>query len=170
MKVLFINSVCGIGSTGRICTDLAQQLEAEGNEVKIAYGRKGTVPEQFQKYAVRIGTDFDCKMHAIQTRLFDTHGFGSKRATKEFLKWAEEYKPDLLWLHNLHGYYINVEMLFDWIKKHPEMQVKWTLHDCWAFTGHCSHFTMVKCRAMEEPLFVLLSASPLSGLLRNEFC
>lgn len=145
MKVLFINSVCGIGSTGRICTDLAQQLEAEGNEVKIAYGRKGTVPEQFQKYAVRIGTDFDCKMHAIQTRLFDTHGFGSKHATKEFLKWAEEYKPDLVWLHNLHGYYINVEMLFDWIKKHPEMQVKWTLHDCWAFTGHCSHFTMVKC-------------------------
>ena len=130
MKVLFINSVCVIGSTGRICTDLAQQLEAEGNEVKIAYGRKGTVPEQFQKYAVRIGTDFDCKMHAIQTRLFDTHGFGSKHATKEFLKWAEEYKPDLVWLHNLHG----------------------------------------KVRAMEEPLFVLLSASPLPGLLRNEFC
>lgn len=154
MKVLFINSVCGIGSTGRICTDLAQQLEAEGNEVKIAYGRKGTVPEQFQKYAVRIGTDFDCKMHAIQTRLFDIHGFGSKRATKEFLKWAEEYKPDLLWLHNLHGYYINVEMLFDWIKKHPEMQVKWTLHDCWAFTGHCSYCSQLRrypaCFAMSS--------------------
>ena len=154
MKVLFINSVCGIGSTGRICTDLAQQLEAEGNEVKIAYGRKGTVPEQFQKYAVRIGTDFDCKMHAIQTRLFDTHGFGSKHATKEFLKWAEEYKPDLLWLHNLHGYYINVEMLFDWIKKHPEMQVKWTLHDCWAFTGHCSYCSQLRrypaCFAMSS--------------------
>lgn len=145
MKVLLINSVCGIGSTGRICTDLAQQFEAAGDEVKIAYGRKGTVPEQFQKYAVRISTDWDCKMHAIQTRLFDTHGFGSKHATKKFLQWAEEYKPDLLWLHNIHGYYINVEMLFDWIKKHPEMQVKWTLHDCWAFTGHCSHFTAVKC-------------------------
>lgn len=139
MKVLFINSVCGIGSTGRICTDLAQQFSDEGHEVKIAYGRKGIVPEQFKRYAVRIGTDFDCKVHAIQTRLFDTHGFGSKRATKEFLKWAEQYKPDLLWLHNIHGYYINVEMLFAWIKKHPEMQVKWTLHDCWAFTGHCSH-------------------------------
>lgn len=154
MKVLFINSVCGIGSTGRICTDLAQQLEAEGNEVKIAYGRKGTVPKRFQKYAIRIGTDFDCKMHAIQTRLFDTHGFGSKRATKEFLKWAEEYKPDLLWLHNLHGYYINVEMLFDWIKKHPEMQVKWTLHDCWAFTGHCSYCSQLRrypaCFAMSS--------------------
>ena len=84
-------------------------------------------------------------MHAIQTRLFDTHGFGSKKATAKFLQWAETYHPDLLWLHNIHGYYINVEMLFTWIKKHPEMQVKWTLHDCWAFTGHCSHFTAVKC-------------------------
>lgn len=146
MRVLLINSVCGIGSTGRICTDLAQKFEAQGHEVKIAYGRKATVPEQFQKNAVRIGTDLDCKMHALQTRLFDTHGFGSKHATKKFLEWAEEYKPDLLWLHNIHGYYINVEMLFEWIKKHPEMQVKWTLHDCWAFTGHCSYFTAVKCK------------------------
>ena len=150
MKVLFINSVCGIGSTGRICTDLAQQLEAEGHEVKIAYGRNGTVPVKFQKYAVRIGSDFDCKMHALQTRIFDTHGFGSKAATKKFLQWAEDYKPDLLWLHNIHGYYINVEMLFVWIKQHPEMEVRWTLHDCWAFTGHCSHFTMVKCEQWKE--------------------
>ena len=117
MKVLFINSVCGIGSTGRICTDLAQQLEAEGNEVKIAYGRKGTVPKRFQKYAIRIGTDFDCKMHAIQTRLFDYPWLWFQACDQRILKWAEEYKPDLLWLHNLHGYYINVEMLFDWIKK-----------------------------------------------------
>lgn len=145
MKVLFINSVCGVGSTGRICTELAQQLENDGHEVKIAYGRKETVPEQFQKYAVRIGTDWNCKLHAIQTRLFDKHGFGSWYATKKFLKWAEVYKPDLVWLHNLHGYYINVEMLFKWIKKHPEIQVRWTLHDCWAFTGHCAYFTMAKC-------------------------
>lgn len=145
MKVLIVNSVCGIGSTGRICIDIAQKLEAEGNEVKIAYGRVGSVPENFKKYAVRIGTEFDCRMHALQTRLFDTHGFGSKRATRKFLDWAEEYKPDLLWLHNIHGYYINVEMLFGWIKQHPEMQVKWTLHDCWAFTGHCTHFTVAKC-------------------------
>lgn len=150
MKVLFINSVCGIGSTGRICTDLAQKLEAEGNEVKIAYGRSGTVPEKFQKYAVRIGTDFDCKMHALKTRIFDEHGFGSKSATRKFLQWAEEYKPEILWLHNIHGYYINVEMLFAWIKQHPEMEVRWTLHDCWAFTGHCSYFTMVKCEQWKE--------------------
>lgn len=150
MKYLFINSVCGIGSTGRICTDLAQELEARGNEVKIAYGRDDYVPNQYRKYAVKIGTDIDRKMHALRTRLLDEHGFGSKRATENFLVWVEKYKPDVLWLHNIHGYYINVEMLFGWIKRHPEIQVKWTLHDCWAFTGHCSYFTMVKCEQWKD--------------------
>ena len=145
MRVLLINEVFGTTSTGKICAQIAEQMEAEGHEVKVAFGRWPAVPEKYQRFAHYIGSDFEVKLHALQTRLFDTHGFGSKRATREFLKWAEEYKPDLLWLHNLHGYYINVEMLFDWIKKHPDMQVKWTLHDCWAFTGHCSYFTMVKC-------------------------
>lgn len=144
MKVLMINSVCGIRSTGRICTDLAKELEAQGHEVKIAYGRE-TVPEQFQTYAVRIGTDLDVKVHGIRTRLLDDHGFGSKRATANFLKWADSYAPDFLWLHNIHGYYINIELLFQWIKTRPQMQVQWTLHDCWAFTGHCVHFMVENC-------------------------
>lgn len=145
MRVLLINSVCGIRSTGRICTDLAQKFEKEGHEVKIAYGRVEEVPEQFQKYAVKIGNDLDLKLHALRTRILDEHGFGSKKATKVFLKWADQYNPDLLWIHNIHGYYINVELLFDWIKRRPDMQVKWTLHDCWAFTGHCAHFVAVGC-------------------------
>ena len=144
MKILMINVVCGIRSTGRICTDLAAEMEAQGHEVKIAYGRE-TVPEKYQKYAVRIGTDWDVKLHGLKSRLLDAHGLGSKKATKHFLDWAEEYKPDLLWLHNIHGYYINYELLFAWIKRRPDMEVKWTLHDCWAFTGHCSHFSFVKC-------------------------
>lgn len=144
MKVLLINSVCGIRSTGRICTEIAAELEAQGHEVKIAYGRE-QVPEKVKKYAVRIGTDWDVRAHGVLSRVFDAHGLGSKRATSAFLKWAEDYRPDLLWLHNIHGYYINYEMLFSWIKKHPEMEVRWTLHDCWAFTGHCAYFTMAKC-------------------------
>ncbi len=144
MRVLLINSVCGIRSTGRICADIAQALESEGHEVKIAYGREN-VPEKYQKYAIRIGNDIDYKLHGFRTRILDEHGFGSVNATKEFIKWAEEYNPDMLWLHNIHGYYINIEILFDWIKSRPDMQVKWTLHDCWSFTGHCSHFTMAKC-------------------------
>lgn len=145
MKVLIINSVCGIRSTGRICTELADRFAEQGDEVRIAYGRMDEVPEKYQKYAVRIGTKWDCVFHMLRTRIWDEHGFGSVRATRRFLQWAEDYQPDLVWLHNIHGYYINVKMLFDWIKKHPDMQVKWTLHDCWTFTGHCSHFTAVRC-------------------------
>lgn len=145
MKVLIVNSVCGIGSTGRICAELAQGLENAGHMVKIAYGRDAFVPEQYRRFAVRIGGALDVRLHGVKTRLLDAHGFGSVRATCRFLAWAEEYQPDLLWLHNIHGYYIHVGMLFDWIKKHPQMQVKWTLHDCWAFTGHCSHFQFVRC-------------------------
>jgi len=145
MRVLLINSVCGIGSTGRICTGIAETYEREGHEVKIAYGRDGTVPEQFRRFAVRIGTDLDVKLHGVYSRVLDKHGFASVSATKKFLKWAQAYDPDVLWLHNLHGYYINLELLFRWIKSRPEMQVKWTLHDCWAFTGHCPHFIVANC-------------------------
>ncbi len=144
MRVLMINVVCGIRSTGRICTDLAAEMEAEGHEVKIAYGRE-TVPEQYRKYAVRIGNNLNVDIHGVKSRLLDKHGLGSKHATKKFIKWADGYDPDLLWLHNIHGYYINYELLFKWIKSRPDMQVKWTLHDCWAFTGHCSYFTMANC-------------------------
>lgn len=149
MKVLLINSVCGFGSTGRICAQLADKLRSEGHQVKIAYGRMDNVPEKYRSMAVRIGTDMDMRLHGVATRVFDAHGFASRSATRRFLAWAEEYKPDLVWLHNIHGYYINVELLFAWIKKHPQMQVKWTLHDCWAFTGHCAFFTMAGCSKWE---------------------
>ena len=169
MRVLLVNSVCGIGSTGRICTDLAQKFEKEGHEVKIAYGRDGNVPEQFRKYAVRIGSDLDVKLHGVRTRVLDEHGFGSKRATKQFLKWAEEYNPELLWIHNIHGYYLNVELLFEWIKSRPDMQVKWTLHDCWAFTGHCAYFTMAACEKWKTHCYgcAQKSSYPTSSLRDN---
>ncbi|MCM1173556.1 MAG: glycosyltransferase [Blautia sp.] len=150
MKVLLINEVLGTTSTGKICAQLAEQFEKDGHEVKAAYGRWGNVPEEYQKYGVRIGTDFDVKMHAVRTRLFDAHGFGSEKATEKFLRWAGDYEPDLVWLHNLHGYYINIELLFQWLKERPGIEKKWTLHDCWAFTGHCSHFTYVKCHKWRE--------------------
>ena len=145
MRILLINSVCGIGSTGRICGELADRLASEGNEVRIAYGRSGNVPGRYQEYAVRIGTDWDVRRHGLYTRLTDRHGLASRTATKRFLKWAEDYAPDLLWLHNIHGYYINYELLFSWIKAHPWIKVQWTLHDCWTFTGHCAYFSAVGC-------------------------
>ena len=128
MKILMINSVCGIGSTGRICTDLATELEKQGHEVKIAYGR-GEVPKQFSKYAIRVGNNLDVMLHGIKARVYDASGFGSKRVTMRFIDWIESYNPDVIHLHNLHGYYINIDILFEYLKK-SDKKIIWTLHDC----------------------------------------
>ena len=144
-KLLIINSVCGTGSTGRICADIARKYENDGYEVKIAYGRSAYVPDDCRKYAVRIGSTAEVYLHILYTRLTDRHGLASRRATHAFLKWADEFGPDILWLHNVHGYYINYELLFNWIKKRPQMQVRWTLHDCWTFTGHCAFYSYARC-------------------------
>lgn len=141
MKVLQINSVCGVGSTGRIATDLYKVLEEQGHECVIAYGR-GTAPEGIK--TIKIGTDFDNYMHVAKTRIFDKHGFGSTKATKEFIEKVKAYDPDVIHLHNIHGYYINIEILFNYLKE-ANKKVIWTLHDCWAFTGHCSHFDYIGC-------------------------
>ena len=139
-----INTVCGITSTGRICTDLAQALDKEGHEVKIAYGRE-PVPNQFSKYAVRIGTDLDVKIHGLKTRFFDKTGFGSKKSTIEFIEFVRKYNPDIIHLHNIHGYYINIEVLFEYLKEEFKGKVIWTLHDCWSYTGHCAYYDFEKC-------------------------
>lgn len=145
MRILLVNSVCGVTSTGRICSDLAKAYLQNGHEAIVAYGRvdKG-MPEECAAYSKRIGTDFDVKLHGFQTRFFDRHGLGSRKATEQFLKWVDEYQPDVIHLHNLHGYYINVELLFRYIKERGIPTV-WTLHDCWAVTGHCTHFNAFGC-------------------------
>ena len=143
-----INVVCGIRSTGRICTDLASALEEQGHEVKIAYGR-GNVPVQFHKYAVRIGRDLDVKLHGVKARLFDGAGFGSKQATVKFIQWVKKYDPDIIHLHNIHGYYINVQVLFDYLRTCGK-KILWTLHDCWAFTGHTPYCDAIKCERWKK--------------------
>lgn len=142
MKYLFINTVAGSGSTGKIVADECRKLQEQGHQCVLAYGRTKTNCEDIQTY--RIGIKFDYWLHGLYTRLFDRHGFGSRNATKSFLKWAEKYNPDVIWLHNIHGYYINIELLFDYLKQTGK-KVYWTLHDCWAMTGHCAYFTAVKC-------------------------
>lgn len=141
MRILQINSVCGIGSTGRIATDIYKILEEQGHECIIAYGR-ATAPEGIK--SIKIGTNIDNYMHFAKTRLFDKHGFGSKNATQDFIKDIEKIDPDIIHLHNIHGYYINIEILFNYLKE-SKKPVVWTLHDCWAFTGHCSHFDYIGC-------------------------
>lgn len=141
MKILQINSVCGIGSTGRIATDIHRVLIAEGHESHIAFGRD--IPSNCEN-SIRIGKKTDNYNHVILTRIFDRHGFGSKRATQHFIEVVAKINPDIIHLHNIHGYYINIELLFEYLKE-ANKPVVWTLHDCWAFTGHCSHFDYIGC-------------------------
>lgn len=143
MRILMINVVCGIRSTGRICTDLAMALEAQGHEVKIAYGRE-EVPERFKKYAVRIGNGLDVKLHGLKARFLDGCGWGSARATERFIEWLTEWNPDIIHLHNIHGYYINIELLFNYLRTCGK-RIIWTLHDCWAFTGHAAYCDYACC-------------------------
>ena len=158
-KLLIINSVLGFGSTGKIVMNIAREYEQKGYEVKVAFGRimkqaetssDGKRAALYGNMGVRIGNDMDVYCHGILSRITDKHGLYSRTATRKFLKWASEYDPDVLWMHNIHGYYINYEMLFEWIKSRPQMKVKWTLHDCWSFTGHCAHFAYVKCDKWKE--------------------
>lgn len=142
MKYLLINVVAGSGSTGRIAAEQCRQLKAQGHECVLAYGRKVRNCDDLTTH--RIGMAFDYRVHGVLTRLFDLHGFGSKRATRVFLRWVKEYDPDVIWLHNIHGYYLNIELLFDYLKTCGKT-IRWTLHDCWAFTGHCAYFSYVGC-------------------------
>lgn len=143
MKYLFINSVAGIGSTGKLAAEKCRELMAQGHRCLLAYGREKANCEDIP--TVCIGTPLDYKLHGIRTRLLDQHGFGSKKATKAFLEEVRRFDPDVVWLHNIHGYYIHIGLLFDYLKSSGK-KVIWTLHDCWSFTGHCAHFAFAGCQ------------------------
>lgn len=140
-KLLQINSVVNSGSTGRIAEEIAHTAIASGWESYIAFGRNERYSES---NLIRIENDLGIKMHGLQTRLFDRHGLGSVKSTKLFIQQVDKIKPDIIHLHNIHGYYINIEILFNYLSK-VDVPVVWTLHDCWSITGHCTHFSYVGC-------------------------
>lgn len=142
MKYLFINSVAGFGSTGRIVAELCRDLSLKGHECRIAYGREKANCDDIP--TICIGSRLDYQCHGVMSRVLDNHGFGSKAATKVFLEAVKAYDPDVIWLHNIHGYYIHIGLLFDYLKTCGK-QIRWTLHDCWSFTGHCAYFDYVGC-------------------------
>lgn len=142
MRVLQITAFGGWGCTGRIAQGICETLIDSGNEAAIAWGRINTAPEKIP--TIKIGNRMDQILHGIYTRLTDRCGFGSKTVTKKFLKRLEEYHPDIVHLHIMHGYYVNLELLFEYLKE-KKIPVVWTFHDCWAFTGHCPYFDMAGC-------------------------
>lgn len=141
MKVLYINTVFEKGSTGRIVKDLGTMVEENGGEYRVIYGRGYS--EDY--HAVKLTNKVDVLFHALFSRVTDKAGFYSKRSTERMVEYIKNYNPDIIHLHNLHGYYINIEVLFKYLKNEYKGKVIWTLHDCWAFTGHCVHYSWVKC-------------------------
>ena len=142
MKYLFINVTAGFGSTGRIVAETCRDLMAEGHQCLIGYGRKEVNCPDIP--TLRIGGELDKKINAGMSRLLDNCGFGLRKPTEEFLKKVKEYDPDVIWLHNIHGYYIHVGLLAEYLKTCGK-KILWTLHDCWTMTGHCAYFDYAGC-------------------------
>lgn len=144
-KLLQINPVMRTNtSTGRIMKEIGELAMANGWESYVAYsgGRDGLM--HTTSVPVPVGDRLSVAWHAVQTRLFDRHGLASIRATKEFIKRIDEISPDIVHIHNIHGYFLNYKILFDYLS-HSDIQVVWTVHDCWLYTGHCYYYSKAGC-------------------------
>ena len=143
MKILQINTVYKEGSTGNIVANIHQALNKNGFESYVAYGR-GNWQE---KNLIKIGSKLDIYIHGIGTRIFDKHGLYSKKATLKFVKKIDQLNIDIFHLHNIHGYYLHYPTLFEYLKNKRTI---WTLHDCWAYTGHCSYYSYLGCNKWQS--------------------
>lgn len=141
MNVLHINAV-PYGSTAQIAKGLSLMAQKNGYDPYMAFGYSyHPMPGLFHE--IKCGNVLDKTLHLILGRVTGFHGCFSRVTTRAFLRKLPAV-PSVIHLHNLHGWYLNLPLLFRYIKKH-RIPVVWTFHDCWAFTGHCPHFAMVKC-------------------------
>ena len=141
MKILEINEV-NYGSTGKIMLQIADLARSNGHEViSCFYARRN---KDKDTDCIYIGNKVSCNIHKKSYLKSGITGKGSKLSTRAFLNKVKKFAPDVIHIHNLHNSYINLPMLFDYIKKN-NVKVIWTLHDCWSFTGHCPYFTLAKC-------------------------
>ncbi len=146
MKVLQINSFFSVGGPPRIMNGIYDTLKENGIECKIAASREKlyALEDSYQ-----VCSDKNVKINALKARLFDNEGFNAQKDTQKLVEYIKQYDPDIIHLHNLHGYCINLEVLFGYLKS-CQKPVVWTLHDCWAFTGHCAHFDLIGCSKWKE--------------------
>lgn len=146
LKLLQINVAANWGSHGRIAEEIGLEAMAQGWESYIAYGRYANPSKS---HIVKIGDLFDHCIHGAQSLLLDRHGLASCGPTKKLIREIEQIKPDLIHLHNIHGFYLNYPILFRYLST-VDIPVVWTLHDCWAFTGHCAWPIHGHCDRFQE--------------------
>lgn len=140
MKVLQINAVYGFKSTGVIVKDIENLLINSGHETFVAYQTAINPPQN----SFKVGNALDYKIHAVNARIFGRQAYASKLATKGLIKYIKSISPDIVHFHNLHSNYINFNILCDYLAK-KKIPIVITMHDCWFFTGKCTHYTAVKC-------------------------
>lgn len=149
-KLLQINPVLRVStSTGRIMQEIGELAMRNGWESYIAYsrGRDGIKP--CSSKLVPVGNKWSVAWHGVKTRLLDAHGLGSSGATRQFIKRVEQIKPDVIHIHNIHGYFLNYRILFDYLAK-CDVPVVWTVHDCWLYTGHCYYYSYIQCNRWQD--------------------
>ena len=140
-KLIQINTVCNT-STGNLMGDIQKKANELGYETLSIVGRR----KVFQDIRCeKIGNGVSFWIHVIINTVFDRQGYGSYFLTKKIVSRLRKEKPDIIHLHNLHGYYINLPILFDFLSKEFKGKIFWTFHDCWPVTGHCAYFTAVGC-------------------------
>ncbi|MDD4244408.1 MAG: glycosyltransferase [Bacilli bacterium] len=140
-KLLQISIEVNSGSVGRIAEQIGQKAIDSGWESYITYARNNL---QSRSQLIKIGSLYDVYAHGVLTRITDRHAFYSTRATEKLIKQIEVINPDIIHLHHLHGYFINIRVLFNFLSS-LKIPIVWTFHDCWSFTGHCTHFEYVDC-------------------------
>lgn len=145
MRVFQINTVYNTGSTGRIAAQLKHAIESQGGECMVAFGRGA---EEKEENTYKITPKWNVYIHALLTRITDRTAFYSTGYTHKLCQEIACFQPDVIQLHNLHGYYLNIGVLFEFLRKYHK-PVVWTLHDCWAFTGHCAYFDYIQCDKWE---------------------
>ena len=141
-KVVQINSAINFSSTGRIVEQIGLCAIERGWECYVAHGARYVNPTNLKD--IHIENKYEEKIHAIYSMLFDAQGLGSCWSTNKLVRFLRDVHPDILHLHNIHGYYLNYPILFDYIKE-VQPQVIWTIHDSWAYTGHCAAYEPIAC-------------------------
>lgn len=144
-KLLQINPVLRVStSTGRIMQEIGELAMHHGWESYIAYSKGRDGLRECQSHRVPVGCKCDILWHGVETRLFDRHGLASSAATRTLTRQINEIRPDIIHIHNIHGYFLNYKILFDYLSR-CGIPVIWTIHDCWLYTGHCYYYSYVGC-------------------------
>jgi len=140
--IVHINSF-NSGSTGEIMRKISEKSINEGFQSWVSFPASRTNSKMTIENKLVISNKVERNIHIKLGYFTGMNGEFSRLGTMKFLKQLDAIKPDVIHLHNLHNCYINLRMLFDYVKK-KDITVVWTLHDCWAFTGQCTHFSIIK--------------------------